>query len=99
MKKAIITIMLIITMLAASVPAYAGTSDYELAKEWKAKHCPKAHIEKVITKAQGGKKGKVCGTRYTVKYPKKVKKGKKVTVYMIEKGGDVKAMVCMGKVK
>lgn len=62
-----------------------------------AEHCKGGHIETVNTTAQGGYKGKAG--KYTVKYPKKVKKGKKVKVYMVVKGGDVKAMICLGKVK
>ena len=96
MKKRIITIVLAAMIAAAPVTASAA-SDYDLAKDWQTKHCKGGHIEKVNTTAQGGYKGKAG--RWSVKYPKKVKKGKKVKVYMIVKGGDVKAMVCLGKVK
>lgn len=96
MKK-IITAITITMMLAASTGTASAASDYDLAKDWKAKHCKSGHIEKVNTTAQGGYKGKAG--KYTVRYPKKVKKGKKVKVYMIVKGGDVKAMICLGKVK
>ena len=100
MKKMIISLIVIVTMALASVPAYASAqSDYELAKSWANSHCNGATIEKVTTISKGGYKGKVKGTKWTVKYPKKVKKGKKVTVYMVEKGNDVVAMVCLGKVK
>lgn len=101
MKKfTIIIITIIMSFTCLVVPANASSkSDYQLAKEWKAKHCPKAHIEKVITISKGGYKGKVKGTKWTVKYPKKVKKGKKVIVYMVEKKKDVVAMVCLGIVK
>lgn len=58
------------------------------------------YIERVKTKAISKSKGKVIGTRYTVKYPKKVKKGKKITVYMIyDENFEITAMVCLGKVK
>lgn len=58
------------------------------------------YIERVKTKSIGHKKGKVIGTRYTVKYPKNVKKGKKVTVYMVyDPGMEVDAMVCLGIIK
>ena len=97
MKKLISTI--IIAALLAMIPAgaSAATSDYNMAKAYAAKH--HATIEKVITISQGGYKGKVKGSRYTVRYPKKAKKGKTVTVYMVEKRGDIVAMVCMGVVK
>lgn len=92
-------IALVIT-LAMITPSYAsGQSDYDLAKAWANKHCKGATIEKVNTTAKGGYKGTVAGTKYTVKYPKKVKKGTKVKVYFVEKKGDIKAMVCLGKVK
>ena len=96
MKK-IITAAIITTMLAASTCTASAASDYDLAKDWKAKHCKGGHIEKVTTTAQGGYKGKAG--KWTVRYPKKVKKGKKVKVYMVVKNGDVKAMICLGKVK
>ena len=99
MKRITALVITIMLLAGASSPAFAGSSDYELAKQWTNKHCKGATIEKVNTTAKGGYKGKVNGTKYTVKYPKKVQKGKKVTVYMIEKKGDVRAMVCMGKVK
>lgn len=96
MKK-IITATIITMMLAASTGTASAASDYDLAKDWKAKHCKSGHIEKVTTTAQGGYKGKAG--KWTVKYPKKVQKGKKVTVYMVVKKGDIKAMICLGKVK
>lgn len=74
-------------------------SDKAIAKEWARAHGGNFKIKKIVTISKGGKKGKVKGTRYIVKYPKKVKKGKRVIVYMIEKSGDVCAMVCLGKVK
>ena len=94
MKRLIIAMMM--RVMVSSAPVYAA-SDYDLAKDWQAKHCKGGHIEKVNTVAQGGYKGKAG--KYTVKYPKKVAKGKKVKVYMVVKKGDVKAMVCLGKVK
>lgn len=74
-------------------------SNKALAKEWAKAHGGGFKIKKLVTISNGGKKGKVKGTSYIVKYPKKVKKGKRVIVYMIEKSGDVCAMVCLGKVK
>ena len=96
MKK-IITAAIITMMLAASTGTASAASDYDLAKDWKAKNCKSGHIEKVNTTAQGGYKGKAG--RWYVRYPKKVKKGKKVKVYMVVKDGDVKAMICLGIVK
>lgn len=97
MKKIIITAAIIIAMTIATTGTASAASDYDLAKDWKAKHCKSGHIEKVNTTAQGGYKGKAG--KWTVKYPKKVKKGKKVKVYMVVKNGDVKAMICLGIVK
>ena len=74
-------------------------SNKALAKEWAKAHGGGFKIKKLVTISKGGEKGKVKGTSYIVKYPKKVKKGKRVVCYMIEKNGDVKAMVCCGKVK
>lgn len=99
MKKAITTLLIIVMLAASTCTAAAGTSDHDLAKDWKAKHCKGGHIEKVITIAQGGYKGRVKGSKWTVKYPVKVKKGKRVPVYMVIKKGDVRAMICLGKVK
>ena len=96
--KRIIT-LIIILILSTTTISFASTSDYELAKEWANKNCKGATIEKVITISKGGTKGRVKGTKYTVKYPKKVKKGKKVTVYFIVKDNDIKRMVCLGKIK
>ena len=97
MRRLIIALAIILTMVT---PSFASSqSDYDLAKAWANKHCKGATIEKVNTTAKGGYKGKVNGTKYTVKYPKKVKKGTKVKVYFVEKKGDIKAMVCLGKVK
>lgn len=100
MRKKLATIAIsLMMMMSATSATYAGTTDSDLAKEWRDNHCPKAHIEKVTTVSKGGYKGKVKGSKWTVKYPKKVKKGKTVKVYMVVKSGDVKAMVCLGKVK
>lgn len=100
MKKILVVIvMVVIAVVFTTGTASAKTNDYQLAKNWTKNHGGDYTIEKVITVAKGGYKGKVKGTKWTVKYPKKVKKGKKVTVYMIEKNGDVCAMVCCGKVK
>ena len=97
MKKIIITAIIAVMMITATITAGAKTSDKQLAQEWAREHCKGAKIEKVVTVSKGGYKGKAG--RWSVKYPRKVKKGKKVTVYMIVKKGDVKAMVCLGKIK
>lgn len=100
MKKAlIIAVMVAVLMAFSGVTSFAGTSDKQLAENWVNSHGGGYTITKVVTVSKGGKKGQVKGTKWTVKYPKKVKKGKKVTVYMVEKNGDVCAMVCCGKVK
>lgn len=62
------------------------------------------YIETLKTKSKGGTKGVIIGTNWCVKYPKKIKKGKKITVYLIYNPNnnacdDVVAMVCCGKVK
>lgn len=98
-KRFVVMLIITITLVFTTTTTCATTSDYQLAKNWANKHGGGYTIEKVITVAQGGYKGKVKGTKWTVKYPKKVKKGKRVTVYMIEKNGDVYAMVCCGKIK
>lgn len=99
MKKTFIICIITLTLIFSSVTSYGGTSDKQLAQNWANNHGGGYTITKVITIAKGGTKGKVKGTNWTVKYPKKVKKGKKVAVYMVEKNGDVCAMVCLGKVK
>ena len=97
MKRIIISV--IIMLMLATSTTYAKSNDYEIAKKWVNNHDGKYTITKVVTISKGGTKGKVKGTKYIVRYPKKVKKGKRVVCYMIEKNGDVKAMVCCGKVK
>lgn len=62
------------------------------------------YIEVVKTKSNGGYKGYTINGHYLVKYPKKIKKNKKVTIYLIwnpknNSCDDVVAMVCLGKVK
>ena len=99
MRKALIICIITLALMLSSVASYGATSDKQLAQNWVNNHGGGYTITKVITIAKGGTKGKVKGTNWVVKYPKKVKKVKKVTVYMIEKNGDVKAMVCLGKVK
>lgn len=99
MKKLFVICIITLTLIFSSVASYGGTSDRQLAENWVNNHDGDYTIEKVITIAKGGTKGKVKGTNWVVKYPKKVKKGKKVTVYMIEKNGDICAMVTLGKVK
>ena len=96
MKRIIVTAVLMVVLMTSTVSA---ATDKDLADAWRDKHCPKAKVVKVVTISQGGYKGKVKARGTTVKYPKKVKKGKKVTVYMVVKNDDVKAMVCLGKVK
>lgn len=97
MKRIIISV--IIALMLTTCTTYAKSNDYEIAKQWAKNHGGKYTITKVITISKGGKKGNVKGTKYIVRYPKKVKKGKRVVCYMIEKKGDVCAMVCCGKVK
>ena len=92
-------IMAVMVALSGVSIASAGTSDKQLAETWAKNHGGGYTITKVITVSKGGKKGKVKGAKWTVKYPKNVKKGKKITVYMVEKKGEVYAMVCLGKVK
>lgn len=100
MKKVIIILIVIAMFMAStSITLAKSKSDYDIAKEWAKNHGGKYTITKVVTISKGGTKGKVKGTKYVVKYPKKVKKGKRVVCYMIEKKGDVCAMVCCGKVK
>lgn len=99
MRKLFIICIITLALILSSVASYGGTSDYQLAKNWINNHGGGYTIEKVITIAQGGYKGKVKGTKWRVKYPRKVAKGKRITVYMIEKNHDVCAMVCLGKVK
>jgi predicted transcriptional regulator YheO len=98
MKKAIIVLLLVVIFSTCDI-SHGATSDKQLALNWANSHGGGYTIEKVITVSKGGKTGKVKGTKYIVKYPKKVKKGKKVTCYMVEKNGEVYAMVCLGKVK
>jgi len=62
------------------------------------------YIEKVRTVSDGGKKGHTVKGKYVVKYPKKVKKGKKVTMYFVwnpknNACDDVVAVICLGVVK
>lgn len=97
MKRIIISV--IIALMLTTCTTYAKSNDYDIAKQWVKNHDGKYTITKVVTISKGGTKGKVKGTKYIVKYPKKVKKGKRVTCYMIEKHGDICAMVCLGKVK
>ncbi len=59
------------------------------------------YIAKVKTVSKGGKVGKIKGTKYKVRYPKKVRKGKKVNVYWIYSpygNGEIAAIICCGKV-
>ena len=99
MKKLFVVCIIALVLIFSSVTSYGATSDYQKAVNWSNSHGGGYTIEKVITIAKGGTKGKVKGTNWVVKYPKKVKKGKRVVCYMIEKKGDVCAMVCLGKVK
>lgn len=99
MKKVIIICMIAIIFAMTTINVDASSSDYELAKEWRNNHYKNATIERVYTRSQGGYKGRVTDTNYIVKYPKKIKKGKKVTIYMVVKNNDIKAMVCCGIVK
>lgn len=99
MRKLFIICIITLMLALSSVATYGSTSDYQKAVNWVNSHGGGYTIEKVITISKGGKLGKVKGTSYIVKYPKKVKKGKRVNVYMIEKNGDICAMVTLGKVK
>lgn len=99
MKKLFTICIITLVLTLSSVTSYGATSDKQLAQNWVNSHGGGYTITKVVTISKGGKKGKVKGTNWTIKYPKKVKKGKKVTCYMIEKNGDVCAMVACGKVK
>lgn len=78
----------------------------KVVKEFKvpAKRKGTTYIEKVRTVSDGGKNGHTVKGAYHVKYPVKVKKGKKVMVYMVwnpknNACDDVVAMVCLGVVK
>ena len=100
MKRRLATMIIAVMVALSGVSiASAGTSDKQLAENWANSHGGGYTITKVVTVSKGGTKGKVKGTKWIVRYPKKVKKGKKVTCYMVEKNGDVYAMVCLGKVK
>ena len=99
MRRILIICIITLALILSSVTSYGATSDKQLAVNWVNNHGGGYTIEKVITVSKGGTKGKVKGTKWIVKYPKKVKKGKKVTCYMVEKNGDVCAMVCLGVVK
>lgn len=99
MKKIFIICIITLVFMFSSITSYGATSDRQLAENWVNNHGGGYTITKVITISKGGKIGKVKGTSYVVKYPKKVKKGKKVTCYMVEKNNEVYAMVCLGKVK
>ena len=62
------------------------------------------YIEKLKTKSDGKHNGHTIKGHYCVSYPKKVKKGKKVTMYLIWNPytnycDDVVAVVCLGMVK
>jgi hypothetical protein len=62
------------------------------------------YIETLKTKSKGGYKGYTISGGYSVRYPSKVKKGKKVTMYLIynpknNSCDDIVAVVCLGKVK
>ena len=98
MKKAIIVLILVVIFGTCDF-SHGATSDKQLALNWANNHGGGYTIENVVTVSKGGTKGQVKGTKYIVRYPKKVKKGKKVTCYMVEKNGEVYAMVCLGKVK
>ena len=99
MKKLFAICVIALVLIFSSVASYGATSDKQLAENWINNHDGNYTITKVITISKGGKKGKVKGTSYIIKYPKKVKKGKKVTCYMVEQNGDVYAMICLGIVK
>ena len=61
------------------------------------------YIEKIKTKAKGGKVGKTSDGK-TVRYPKRVKRGKRITMYLVyspysNSPDDVVAVVACGKFK
>lgn len=97
-KRFIIACIIVITMLIPSI-SYGATDDYTLAMEYVANHDGCYKVTRLTTVSQGGYKGRVKGQKWRVKYPKKVKKGKKVTCYIIEQNHDIKAMVCCGVIK
>ena len=100
MRKLLIAIIITLAMVT---PSFADSqSDYDLAKAWMNKHAKGGHITCLNTTAKGGYWGKVKGkNRGVVRYTKKVKKGKKVKVYLVFKKGEdeCSAFVCLGKVK
>lgn len=62
------------------------------------------YIEKLKTKSDGKHNGHTIKGHYYVSYPKKVKRGRKVTMYLIYNPytnycDDVVAVVCLKKVK
>ena len=64
----------------------------------------KVYIERVKTVSDGGYKGHTTKGKYFVRYPKKVKKGKKVTMFFVwnpknNACDDITCVVCLGIVK
>lgn len=100
MKHKLVSIILVLAMMMSTTCMASASTDYDLAKDYMNKHCKGGHITTLNTTAKGGFKGKVKGGG-TVRYPKKVKKGKKVKVYLVFKKGESEcdAMVCLGRVK
>lgn len=116
MKKIIMMIILILTMLFTVAPVHANTSDLNIAKTWIINHYSMhvvevvnyeqvgsdnntIYIETIKTKAISKTKGKIIGTKEVIKYPKKVKRGKKYTMYIIHDEDEIVAIVCCGKIK
>ena len=77
MRKLFIICIITLALTFSSVASYGSTSDYQIAKNWANNHGGGYTITKVVTVSKGGYKGQVKNTRYIVKYPKKVKKGKR----------------------
>ena len=58
------------------------------------------YVESIKTKAISKTKGKIINTKDIIKYPKKVKKGKKYTIYVIhDEASEIVATVFCGKIK
>lgn len=116
----LIIIIMVFAFTNMSIANASTKSDLSLAKSWAKSHYSEpikvvsynkvptkrkgtVYIEKLNTKSNGGTKGVVIGGGH-VKYPKKVKKGQKVVVYLVwnpknNACDDVVAMVCLGKIK
>ena len=116
MKRATITIILILTMLFTTTPVHANNADLNIAKTWIINHYSMhdievvnyeqvgsdnntIYIETIKTKATSKTKGKIIGTKDVIKYPKKIKRGKKYTMYIIHDEASEVAIVFCGTIK